>query len=193
MPKREDIQHSILIASASEQFNAIVKRSLKHFITIDIRKSAALARRCILERYYDLVVINSPLPDETGEEFCMDVTEQCSASILFIVPQDIYGDVSEQLTDYGVLVVSKPFPRGRIDKSIRFLTAAQNRIHRLEQKVASVEEKMEELRIVSKAKLVLVEKEHMTEDDAHRLIGKQAMDSGVSRRRAAERILEELG
>ena len=29
-------------------------------------------------------------------------------------------------------------------------------------------------------------------NDAHRLIGKQAMDEGVSRRRAAEKILDEL-
>ena len=51
---------------------------------------------------------------------------------------------------------------------------------------------MEELRIVSRAKLLLMEKRHMTEDEAHRLIGKQAMDKGLTRRQAAEKILDEL-
>jgi response regulator NasT len=51
---------------------------------------------------------------------------------------------------------------------------------------------MEELRLVSKAKVLLVEKKKMTEDEAHRLIGKQAMDQGISRRRAAQRLLDDL-
>ena len=85
----------------------------------------------------------------------------------------------------------KPSPGGRIDKSVRFLLAVQNRFHRLEKRVMTLEEKMEEIRTVSKAKVLLVERLHMTEDEAHRYIGKQAMDQGISRKRAAARILEE--
>ena len=192
MPKRDDIYHSILIVSASEQFNTIVKKSLSGFLTVEVRKSAALARRCILERYYDIVVINAPLPDERGEELAVDVTDACNASVLLVVPQDVYEDSLSSVTDHGVLVVPKPFPRGRIDKAIRFLTAVQNRIHKLEQKTIAAEEKLEEMRLVNKAKFLLVEKKHMTEDEAHRYIGKQAMDSGVSRGRAARRILDEM-
>ena len=51
---------------------------------------------------------------------------------------------------------------------------------------------MEELRIVSKAKLLLIEKRQMSEEEAHRHIGKQAMDHGVTRRQAAEQILDDL-
>ncbi|MCR5774766.1 MAG: ANTAR domain-containing protein [Lachnospiraceae bacterium] len=192
MAKKEDIYHSILIVSSSGQFDALVRKSLAGFMTIDIRKSAAMARRCILERYYDLVVVNSPLPDENGEEFCMDVTEKCGASVLLVTPQNVYEDVLEQVTDHGVLVIEKPSVPGRIDKAIRFLVAIQNRMHRLEKKTVNIEEKMEEIRIVSRAKILLVEKKEMTEDEAHRYIGKQAMGNGISRKRAAEQILEDL-
>ncbi len=41
-------------------------------------------------------------------------------------------------------------------------------------------------------KCLLIEKKRMTEAEAHRFIGKQAMDQGLSRRRAAMRLLEEL-
>jgi response regulator NasT len=50
---------------------------------------------------------------------------------------------------------------------------------------------MEELRLVSKAKILLVEKKQMTEDEAHRFIGKQAMNRGISRRKIAEEILDD--
>jgi len=118
------------------------------------------------------------------------VTEGCSASVLLVVPQDVFEDSLSGVTDHGVLVVPKPFPRGRIDKAIRFLAAIQDRIHKLEQKTIAAEEKLEEMRLLNKAKFLLMEKRHMTEDEAHRYIGKQAMDSGVSRGRAAREILD---
>ena len=192
MPKTEDIRHSILIVSASEQFGAIIRKSLRGFLMIDFRKSVAAARRCILERYYDIIVVDMPMPDELGEQFAADITEQCDASILLIAPAEIYEDVLEQVTDLGILAVSKPFPRGRIDKALRFLVAIQNKRHLLEKKLSAMEGKMEEMRIVNKAKCLLVEKRRMTEDEAHRLIGKQAMDNGVTRKRVAERIIEDF-
>ncbi len=192
MPKKDDIYHSILIVSASEQFVLAVKKSLAGFITIDVKKSVALARRCILEKYYDLVVVNAPLPDETGEDFAIDAAEKCGASVLLAAPQEVFEDALSRVTDYGVLVIPKPSPRGRIDKAVRYLTAVQNRMHALEKKNSVLQDKMEELRIVSKAKLLLVEKKHMTEDEAHKYIGKLAMDNGISRGKVAQRLLDDL-
>ena len=191
MPKHEDILHSVLIASSSQQFDSAVRQSLKGFVLVESVKSAAMARRSILERYYDLVIINAPLRDETGEQFAIDTTQSCNASVLLVVPADVYGQVQEHVTDHGILVLSKPVARGMVDKAIRYLTAVQNRLHRLEKKVLTLEEKMDEIRIVSKAKFYLVEKQHMTEDEAHRYIGRQAMDHGVSRKSIAEKIIED--
>ena len=51
---------------------------------------------------------------------------------------------------------------------------------------------MEELRVVSRTKITLIEKMNMSEDEAHRFIGKYAMDNGISRGRAATMILDDL-
>ncbi len=191
MPKKADIYHSVLIVSPSDQFHAIVKRSLSGYFTTDVCKNVSLARRSILERYYDLVIVDCPLPDETGFDFAIDITEKCSASVLLIAPQDVFEDALNRVTDHGILVIPKPSPRGRIDKGIRYLIAIQNRIHELEKKTRTVEEKMEEMRIVTKAKFMLVETRNMTEDEAHKFIGRMAMDNGISRGRAAQRILDD--
>ena len=191
MAKHEDTQHSVLIVTSAAQFEAVARKSLRGFVYTDCRQSASAARRCILERYYDLVIINGPLPDEQGLQLALDAADQCSASILLVVSSEIFEDAQERLTDHGVLVLAKPFSLGRLDKAIRFLLAVQNRRHLLEKRIRTVEEKMEEIRIVSRAKLLLVEKRKMTEEEAHRWIGKQAMDHGISRRRAAENLLDE--
>ena len=53
-----------------------------------------------------------------------------------------------------------------------------------------MDEKMEEIRLVNRAKWLLIEKLTMTESDAHRYIEKQAMDQCVSRREIAKGIIQ---
>ena len=194
MPKKEVFQHSVLIISASEQFDALIKKSFAPgvFQSIESRRSASLARRAILERFYDMVIINAPLPDENGVNMALDAAEKTNASVLLVVPKEVYNDVLEKVTDEGVLVMYKPAPKGIMDKAVRFLTATQNKLCLYDKKVKKAEEKLEEMRIVNKAKFMLVEKKSMTEDDAHRLIGKTAMDNGISRARAASMIMDDL-
>ena len=57
------------------------------------------------------------------------------------------------------------------------------------QKTASIEEKMEEIRLVNRAKWLLIEQLRMTESEAHRYIEKQAMDRCVTKRSIAENII----
>ena len=186
--------NSILIVSGSEKFTALFQKVLsrRNFLLVDISKSAASARRRVMERPYDIVVINAPLQEEFGHELALDLSEKGNSSVLMAVPSEVYDTVLENVTDYGVLVLSKPFSGNLADKAVRFLMAEQKRLLRLERKVRSVEEKMEELRIVSKAKLLLIEQKKMTEEEAHRYIGKQAMDHGLSRKHIAEQILDDL-
>jgi len=192
MLRDKDIQHSILIVSSSDRFALLVKKSLKNYITIDIAKSSSFARRYILEKDYSLVVIDSPLPDETGEDLALDITERRDASVMLIAPEEISGFVMENAADHGILVIRKPAPAGQIDKAIRFLSAVQNKIARLKQETRKAEEKLEESRAVNRAKLLLVEKKGFTEESAHKFIGKQAMNRRVSRKRIAQRIIEDL-
>ncbi len=194
MPGKERINHAILIISASEQFSAVVKQSLPEwcFTGIDVRKTGTTARRCVLERYYDIVVINVPLPDEQGIDLALDIAAKSNASVLVAVPAEEYEDVMDRVTDDGILALSKPMPRGRIGKALRLLVAIRNKMHALEQEAAQVREKMEEMRIINKAKFLLMEQQKYTEEEAHRFIGKQAMNHGVSRKRIAQRILDDL-
>ena len=194
MAKRDEITHSILIVSGSEQFASAVYSCLpeKKYISVERRSDAGSARRWLLERYYDIVVINAPLPDENGLEFALDTAEESQAGILFVVPAAAFEDAQSRLIDRGILTIPKPASREQISRGIRFLMAVQVKIRRLEQKLTAAQEKMEEMRIVNKVKFMLVETRHMAEDEAHRLIGKLAMDNGISRRRAAERLLEEM-
>ena len=194
MSGNNDIQHAMLIVSDAESFHNLAKKALPRgsYMTVDSCKSAAGARRCILERYYDMIVINAPLPDEPGIELAQLAADQSNASVLIIVSADLYSDAMARVTDLGVMVMAKPFPKAMLGYAIRYMAARQTKLRRLEIKLSATQERMEELRTVSKAKVLLVEKKKMTEDEAHHYIGKLAMDRGMSRKYIADVIIELL-
>jgi response regulator NasT len=66
----------------------------------------------------------------------------------------------------------------------------QSKIKESKKQITKLEDKMNELRLVSRAKLVLVQR-GMTEDEAHEHIIRTAMNSGLSKRAVAEDILDD--
>ena len=52
---------------------------------------------------------------------------------------------------------------------------------------------MEDVRTVNHAKWLLMENDHMSEQDAHRYIEKQSMDMRLTRREVAESIIRSFG
>lgn len=193
MHTEEQTKHSILTVSGKKELLPLVRRSLQNecIISAEYANDAASARRCILDRYYTIVVINSPLQGESGVELAIDTACQCSASILLIVPGAIYAETIERVADFGILVIEKPFPVLRLNRAMHFLSAQQTRLQKLEEKVRAAEEKVQEIMLVDKAKFFLMEHRHMTEAEAHRYIGKQAMNHGMSRKRIAQEILDD--
>ena len=57
---------------------------------------------------------------------------------------------------------------------------------------ARLTEKIAQLRLVDRAKCLLIERRGMTEADAHRLIEKQAMDTRATRGEVATALIEEM-
>ena len=150
---------------------------------------AAGARRGLRENSYDRVVINTPLPGEFGTRLAQDICQHSAAGVLLLVKAEHFPDIDGRLTPQGVLVLSKPMSTQLFTQSLRLLCGTRERLRGLEKKNATIEEKMEEIRLVNRAKWLLIEELNMTEQEAHRYIEKQAMDRCVTKRAIAEQIL----
>ncbi len=190
--KRKD--YSLLIISSSEQFNIAIKKILPGgtFSAIETRKSASAAKRELLERHYDVIIINAPLPDEFGVDFVMDIQDRHNSGILVAVPGEVFDTVTDRTIDYGVIVVPKPVKLAMVERGVRLLIAVQNRLRSNEKKIKSLEDKITEIRFVARAKLMLIQN-GMDEEEAERYIIKQAMDGGVRKSVVAEEIIENGG
>ena len=53
-----------------------------------------------------------------------------------------------------------------------------------------MEDKMKEIRLVNRAKWILIDVMNMTEADAHRYIEKHAMDECITKREVSENIIK---
>lgn len=186
--------YSVLIVSAADSFNDSIAPLLPEtkFSPIRFETSISSAKRTLLERAYDFVVINSPLPDDIGLRFAIDVCEK-STVVLLMVRAELYSPVYEKVSPYGVYVLSKPTSKPVVSNAIDWMSATRERLRRLEKKTVSIEDKMQEIRIVNRAKWLLIDNLKMTESDAHRYIEKQAMDRCVAKSQVADEIIRTYG
>ena len=74
--------------------------------------------------------------------------------------------------------------------ALQWMTCARERLRKFEKKTLSLEEKIESIRYVNRAKLLLVQELNMDEADAHRYIEKQAMDRCVPKLEIAKEIIK---
>ncbi|MBQ6888654.1 MAG: ANTAR domain-containing protein, partial [Lachnospiraceae bacterium] len=90
----------------------------------------------------------------------------------------------------GVFTLPKPISKVTMTHALNWLESARERLRQFEKKSISIEDKMAEIRLVNKAKWLLISELKMSEPDAHRYVEKQAMDRCVSRRCIAEEIIK---
>lgn len=148
------------------------------------------ARRLILDGEWDTVVINSPLPDESGEDLARMVTEQTLSAAVMLVRMEFVDEVTAVVEDAGVLVVPKPIVKQVFFQSLKLANSMRRRLVSLRSENSKLQRKIEEIKLVDRAKWALIQYLHMNEQQAHRYIEKQAMDLRQSRRDVAERIIK---
>ncbi len=184
--------YSVLLVSASEKFNTAIMALLPvtDYWPVVTVKSVSEAKRRLLEQAFDIVLINAPLPDDFGMRLAIDVCSDSDAGVLLLVKRELYNDIYARVVGYGVMALAKPVSVQTVSQTLPILCATRERLRRMEAKQATVEEKIEEIRLVNRAKWQLIECLSMTEGEAHRYIEKQSMDLRISKREVAENILK---
>ena len=194
MPYNGAKQNSVLIVSGSERSRETLAEvfASTRYAPVVARGSAAEARRLMLDTPFSLVFINTPLPDEPGAQLALDLSGSRSCCVALIVSGDNYDQISDQVEDAGVITLSKPCTAQQLRQAATMMSATRVKLADMEKKTATLEEKMEEIRLVNRAKWMLIEKRNMDEATAHRYIEKLAMDARQTRRLVAQTLIRSL-
>ena len=190
----ELVQHvySVLAISTREKFYTSLRGLLPEdrYSPLCWESDVTSARRLLLERTFDIVVISTPLPDEFGTKLALHIIDKSSAGVLLLVKVEHYPDLAARLAPQGILLLQKPTTPPLLLQSMQLLCGTRERLRRMEEKTATIEEKMAEIRMVNRAKWLLIDQLKMTEQEAHRYIEKQAMDRCTTRREIALGIIK---
>ncbi len=184
--------YSVLVVSAAENFNAALSGLLTEpsYCPVDTVSSVSAARRAMAEKVFDMIFINSPLPDDQGVRLAIDACTSKGTVALLLVKSEIHAEIYDRVVGRGVFTLPKPTSRPALAMALSWMASARERLREFEKKTLSVEEKMEQIRLVNRAKWILIRELKMSEPDAHRYIEKQAMDRCVSRGDIARDIIK---
>ncbi len=184
---------SILLVSSSVKVAALLTELLQAQYSaacqIVSATSGGEARRLLSQRDYDLILVNTPLQDELGHDVAITAAQHTCAGVMLLVKSEMEDEISGKVEDYGVMVVGKPISRQLFYQALKMLSVSHRRLAGLRHENLQLQNKIEEIRLVDRAKCVLIQYLNMTEPQAHRYIEKQAMDMRCTKVEVAQGIL----
>jgi len=180
-----------LIVSSSEKSVAFFTEMLNAAScgAVTVLKTGAEARRVLSEREFDIVIVYVPLPDESGESLSRHAASKEASQVILVVKSEYFDEMCAVTEDAGVLVVARPIDRTIFRSSLRLAKSAQGRLKKLRSENNDLRQKIEDIKIIDRAKYILISYLKMSEQEAHRFIEKQAMDMRATRRSVAEGVL----
>lgn len=144
------------------------------------------ARRLATERTYNIIIADSG--DGYDTDFAINIADSYS-TILLLVPNEHFDEISYRVEGYGILTITKPFEPFYFYNIMKIAIAVQYKVQILSSQTTKLKVKMEEIKLVNRAKMLLMSNLKMTEPEAHRYLEKEAMDRGLKRIVLAEEII----
>ena len=141
------------------------------------------------DRLYEIVLINSPIDDSDGVELAIKISRDTVCGVMILVQSEKTAEIGSKVIDYGVVVVPKPINKMFFRQSLGIVRAAQKRYAGLSHENERLRSTIEEAKIISRAKLLLMQNLSLSEERAHKYIEKQAMDMRISKIEVARQIL----
>ena len=181
---------ALLVSSSEAQtqrISALLTRA--RIVPFDHAGSARQALEQFDAGGIDGVLIAEPIAGSSGRELALQLKKRhCMAVLLLAAPE--HADAAAALLEQsGVLVLPNDAPESLIVQTIRLLTAVRIQLEQMQHKTEKLEANVADIRIINRAKLLLVQHLQMTETEAHKYIEKQAMDTSMRRRTIAENII----
>ena len=158
----------VVIAAAKEKTADTLRRILAPLASgFRVSKDASATGRILSEEQCGMLIVNTPLTDDTAA----------------------YEEILYQTRGSGIFVLRRPVTAEIIVQAAQLLVIASEKASRYAAEAARLRRRLEDLNVVSRAKLLLIEKERMTEEEAHHMLEHYAMDHSVDKKEAAMQVI----
>ncbi len=135
------------------------------------------------------VIVSTPLRSEFGLNYVAEISRRTTAPVIVLARADIADDVQSRVKFTGAFVLARPFTKSALTQTLRLAAVAAEKINRLEQEKSELQGRLDDARVISRAKCCLIQYLNFTEAQAHKHMQKLAMDTRRTQRQIAEDIL----
>ena len=162
---------------------------LEEFDSVTTYTSGAVARGIEIS-VFDGIIVSTPLSDEFGLDFVADISHDAKNGIVVLAKREIADEVQKKLRFTGAFVLARPFNKALLVQTLKLAEVAHIGMMRLEEENRQLTRQLSDMKIINRAKSMLMQYLNLTEEQAHRHIQKQAMDLRKTQRAIAEDILK---
>jgi len=173
---------------SADFFTDILKSA--HINRITTVKTYTEAKRHLSEKDFDLVIINAPLKDGGDCDLARHLAAPGTSQVVLVIKSENYETAFTDCENDGVLVVPKPINKTVFRIALTLAKSAHKRLKNVKAENDRLTQKISDIRIIDRAKCILISLLSMSEKEAHRYIEKQAMDMRAPKRAVAEGILK---
>lgn len=181
----------VLLACHNQKDKQALCRFLESYGTNDITvvTSGGEARRLLAIQEFELVLVDAPLSDEPGYDLAVTAATTTAAAVLLLTRADVADEISARVENQGVMVLGKPLTRPILFQAMKMLSTVSMRLSCLQHENLKLQSKIDEIRMIDRAKCLLIQYEGMTEPEAHRYLERTAMNRRLTRKDIAREIL----
>ncbi|MDE6036020.1 MAG: ANTAR domain-containing protein [Ruminococcus sp.] len=139
-----------------------------------------------------LALIYSPLTDDHGTTLAEYIIENTSANCILIVRAENVEKISGRMGRMGIITIGRPFNKNFLWQTINIIEISMNRSYQLYAETVRLERKIDEIRLIDKAKFMLMQYRHMTEEEAHIFLEQYAMNNRKKKTTSATEIIDRI-
>ncbi|MBO7424839.1 MAG: ANTAR domain-containing protein [Clostridiales bacterium] len=165
----------------------LVVQGLKHATSVNESGLDDKGLKLVREGDYGLLIIVSDIKNEMALKAAKLASIHPTASIMHIADETDFSsnedkEARERLLDIGAILLVKPLSKNSFLVAVNSADMAHIRLCKLRKKV-------EEEKVLARSKLILMRTLSLSEDEAHKYIEKEAMNSGQKKIDVAYEIL----
>ncbi|MDR2425942.1 MAG: ANTAR domain-containing protein [Endomicrobium sp.] len=182
----------IIFAGSESVVNSVKKQlEIASFTIMGSSISGNEALRKVTTLFPDIVITDYNLTDMTGLDFAQMVEHSriCPVIVLADFRQSEYVEELKKKS-FEIFCITKPIDSLVLNHTISLILRLTRRMHEYEHQVDELKHKLEDRKLIEKAKGILMKKFDMDEDDAYKEMQKKAMNSSKQIVQIAKTIID---
>ena len=182
----------VFILSSKADFSSKLKALLPSFLytsvtcfqTIQTLKTNLRTQSC------DLVIIQEPLKDGVAWKVAREICAISDVEVLLLVSGKQYDQIAYQLQETGIFVLAFPIKAQVLLQSLELLRMKRGESKKFQHEISKLKKTIHDDRIINRAKMLLIESYHWTENKAHHYIEHASMENSISKVEVAKQLIE---